>query len=260
MSPSISFNFSHLFDGIIWNTVVIPLHDVLLVESRNMEQKKVSFSALNAITGVFLWKDVVFDEQWWISLNGGAAKTALFTVYLDTDNPDKKGIFAYDVFEKKVKWWNNDFSLVAVNHEFVKGVGSKYGHRQVTLALETGLEVVVSSDPLPVADLILRPSQYLEGQEHFHTIANFMTVKFNLSPVAALEYLELNSIILISYYLSETTELANYLMIISAAGSVLLREKLDDHLKGIGLDTFFLYAGCVFFVKNKRELFSYKIV
>jgi len=83
--------------------------------------------------------------------------------------------------------------------------------------------------------------------------------RFNLLPVIALEYLEHDSIIFISFYIEEG-ELANYLLIISAGGEVLMKEKLDEHLKGIGIDTFFLLSGCVIFVKNKVELFSYKIV
>jgi len=259
LSPAIDFNFSHLFEGIIWNTVIIPSHNILLVESRNVDQKKTFFSALNALTGTFLWKDVVFDEPWWISLNAAAGRTALFTVYLSTDNPDKKGIFGYDVFDQKIVWWNNDFSLVAVGNELVKGIASKYGHRDITLALQSGLEVTSADELIPIDDAVLRPSQYIEGHEHFITIKNFLTTRFNLSPIAALEYVEHESLIFISFYEAEG-ELANYLMITSSTGFVMLTEKLDEHLKGIGLDTFFLYAGCVLFVKNKKELFSYKIV
>ncbi|MEJ7644098.1 MAG: DUF4905 domain-containing protein [Chryseolinea sp.] len=238
---------------------MIPSHHILLIECRNMAKKKVSFSALNALTGTFFWKDVVFDEPWWISLNAAAGGMALFTVYVGTDNPDKKGIFAYDVFEKKITWWNNDFSLIAVNDEFVKGVASKYGHREVMLALPSGLPVPDTTSFVLMPDPVVRPSQYAEGHEHFNTLKNFLATKFNLPVVAALEYIEHESAIFISLYVAEP-ELTNYLMILSSAGIVLREEKLDEHLKGIGLDTFFLYAGCVFFVKNKRELFSYKIV
>ncbi len=259
MSRALDFNFSHLFDGIIWNTVILPRHNILLIEARNADQKQATFSAADALTGDFLWKDVAFDEPWWISLNAAAGGTALFTVYLGTDNPDKKGIFAYDVLTQKIAWWNNDFSLTGVSDEVVKGVASKYGHREVTLALESGNEVTNRPELLPVNDTVIRPSQYIEGHEHFNTIKNFLNTRFNLSPVAALEYVEHDSLIFISLY-EGRAELANYLMIISPEGSVMLKEKLDDHLKGIGLDTFFLYAGCVLFVKNKKELFSYKIV
>jgi limonene-1,2-epoxide hydrolase len=78
-------------------------------------------------------------------------------------------------------------------------------------------------------------------------------------PVIALEYLEHDSTIFVSFYIQDG-ELANYLILISADGKLLLNEKLDEHLKGIGMGTFFVLSGCVFFVKNKVELVSYRIV
>ena len=71
--------------------------------------------------------------------------------------------------------------------------------------------------------------------------------------------MEYEDVIIISLYIQQP-ELTNYLLILSNEGELLMKEKLDEHLKGIGLDTFFIFEGCVLFAKNKRELFSYKIV
>lgn len=259
MTRSIDFNFSQLFEGIIWNTVITPSNGTLLLEVRNTETKLASFSAMKSENGAFFWKDVVFDEPWWVSLNASAGNLALFSIYLDTNNPDKKGIFAYDIGARKILWWNNDFSLIHANDHFVRGTATKYGNRDVILELENGLEVNGPNDFSPAPDIVLRPSQYTEDHAYFITVKTFLSLKFNLLPVVALEYLEYDSLIFISVYIEENG-LANYLMIMTNDGDVLIREKLDEHLKGIGLDTFFIYAGCVFFVRNKRELFSYKIV
>ena len=105
----------------------------------------------------------------------------------------------------------------------------------------------------------LRPNQFFEGHSYFETVKTFFNQKFNLLPITALEYLEYDSLIFVSCYLQEN-DLTNYLFIISADGNLLLKEKLDEHLKGIGLDTFFVLSGYVFFVKNKVELVCYKIL
>ncbi|HTE30271.1 MAG TPA: DUF4905 domain-containing protein [Chryseolinea sp.] len=259
MTRTIEYNFSHLFNGIIWNTVVTPEEGILIIEVRNKELKRVTFSALSTGLGNFLWKDIAFDEPWWISLNAAAKQTAIFTIYLENNNPDKKGIFAYDITAQKVMWWNNDFSLVAVNDRFVRGIASKYGVRELTLELGTGVETSAEKELLQSPDGVLRPFQYTEDSSHFITIKTFLSSRFNLLPVSALEYLEYDALIFLSFYVQEGG-LANYLMIISDNGDLLMKEKLDEQLKGIGLDTFFLYGDSVFFVKNKRELFSYKIV
>ena len=259
MTHRIDFNFSHVFDGIVWNTIISAEKNILVAEVRNNARKQVSFSALECSTGKFLWRDVVFDEPWWVSLGASGGDIILFTIYLETNNPDKKGVFAYHLYDRKIVWWNNDFSLVSVSDREVVGVASKYGTRTLTLNIESGDEIISSANPWGKKDEVIRPQQYLDDNAYFATVKTFLGRKFNLWPVTALEYLELGSIIFISFYIQED-ELANYLFILSDEGDLLMKEKLDERLKGIGLDTFFVLAGCVFFVKNKAELHSYKIV
>lgn len=259
MPSRIDFNFSHVFDGIVWNTIVSSEKGVLFVEVRNNEQKRVTFSALDIQTGKFLWRDILFDEPWWISLGTTSGDILVFTIYLETNNPDKKGVFAYHIYDRRIVWWNNDFSLTSVTNDQVFGVTSKYGTRSVVLDMVSGREIPSGLNNGKIADAVVRPHQYLDDNEYFATVKTFLSRKFNLTPVIALEYMEHDSIIFISFYIQDR-ELANYLLIVSADGEELMKEKLDEHLKGIGMDTFFVLSGCVFFVKNKVELFSYKIV
>jgi hypothetical protein len=106
---------------------------------------------------------------------------------------------------------------------------------------------------------VVRPHHYPDGHPYFETVKTFLNQKFNLSPTSALEYLEHDSLIFISCYLHER-ELTNYLFVCSSDGTLLLKEKLGEHLKGIGLDTFFILSGCLIFVRNKGELVSYEIL
>jgi hypothetical protein len=258
LARSVQFNFSHVFEGIIWNMLVSPGDGILILELRDSQRKKVTFSALESLSGKFIWRDKSFDEDWWISLGAVSNNVIVFTVYLETNNPDKKGAFAYHIFEDKMLWWQNDFSLISVSNGIVEGVSSKYGFRNVILDIMTGLEVPEKGTKQIITDVI-RPHQYLADHSYFNTVKIFLEQKFNLSPVKALEYLEHDSVIFISFYVQET-ELANYLIMISADGQLLVKEKLDEQLKGIGLDTFFILSGCVFFVKNRAELVSYRIV
>ncbi len=259
MSRSIVFNFSHVFEGVIWNTVVAAAKDVIILEVRHSDQKQVRFSALNYVTQEFLWKDKTFDEPWWISLSAVSDSIILFTIYIDTSNPDKKSTLAYDLFDCKLIWWNNDFSVTSVSNFQVFGISSKFGTRNVVLDLHTGKEVESPTSAYEKTQDVIRPHQYLADNSYFATVKTFFSQKFNLLPITALEYLEYESMIFISCYLQED-ELTNYLIVISGEGELLMKEKLDGHLKGIGLDTFFILSGCVFFVKNKVELVSYKIL
>jgi hypothetical protein len=259
LARSVQFNFSHVFEGVIWNTLTSPGTGILLVEVRNGEQKRVTFSALESNSGKFIWRDKSFDEPWWISLGAVSDDVVIFSIYLETNNPDKKGVFGYHIRDEKMLWWHNDFSLVSVANRTVEGVSSKYGFKNVVLDLTSGRETTEAQKEQERDDPVIRPHQYLPDHRYFETVKIFLEKKFNLSPVMALEYLEHDSIVFISFYVQEN-ELANYLFMISADGNLLMKEKLDEQLKGIGLGTFFILSGCVFFVKNKAELVSYKIV
>lgn len=260
LARSVQFNFSHVFEGVVWNMLVSsPRDGLLILEVRDKERKRVSFSAIESSTGNFIWRDKSFEESWWINLGAVSDNVVVFTVYLETNNPDKKGVFAYHIFEDRMLWWHNDFSLVSVANGIVEGISAKYGFRNTTLDIMTGQEVSGKKGEPQAHTSVIRPHQYLAEHSYFNTVRIFLEQKFNLSPLIALEYLEHDSVVFISFYVQEN-ELANYLIIISADGNLLVKEKLDEQLKGIGLDTFFILSGCVFFVKNRAELVSYKIV
>jgi hypothetical protein len=257
----LDFNFSHSFEGIVWSTLVVPDGDIILLEVRYQERKAVTFSALDYQRNTFLWRDMKLDEPWWVNLSAASQGVMLFTIYLETNNPDKKGILAYALVSQKLLWWSNDFSILRVWGDKVSGMTMKWGTKEVVLDLLTGKEIT-GERPEPgstATPKAVKPLQYIDGTPYFETVKTFLGQKLNLLPVLSLEYLEHNTLIFISYYVMEDG-LANYLLVLSGEGDLLLKEKIDSQLKGIGLDTFFILDGCVFFVKNKVELVSYKIV
>ena len=183
----------------------------------------------------------------------------LLTLYTNKNNPDNKAIVAYNVMDGELVWWNNDFSVQTLGKNSVIGFSEKYGKREQILDLLTGKTIEVKDLDFEKSRKCVAPAALSGRSPYFETVKTFLNQKFNLLPITALEYLEYDSLIFISCYLQEN-DLANYLFIMSADGNLLLKEKLDEHLKGIGLDTFFILSGCVFFVRNKVELVSYKIL
>jgi hypothetical protein len=185
----------------------------------------------------------------------------LFTLYTDTNNPDKKTLLAYDVVRNQIAWWNNGFSFSSVNAEYVMGQDSKFPGKDTFLDLFTGYPVahvefdLADSQNFPV----IRPFQYEEGSAHFDTVRQFFETRWGITPVATVEYLEFESLIIVSVFVNRE-DLANYLYALSANGEVLMKETLGENLKGVALDTFFIFSGRLIFAKNKNELISYKIV
>ncbi len=73
------------------------------------------------------------------------------------------------------------------------------------------------------------------------------------------EYLEFNDWIIVSVYVEESAKLANYLLVFSETGELVLTLKLGEKLGGLGSDTFFILSGCLFLVQNKTDLVAYRL-
>ena len=251
--------FSHQFSAPVWNMVA--LQDILILETRNATLQKVAFSALNFRKNEFLWLDQQLEESWWVSLTAVSENIVLFTIYIDRKNPDRKGTLAYALDDLRLVWWNNDFSISEVYAHAVKGQAGRYGLKHKILDIKNGEEMHSLEAMSPVVSFIQRPMQYAADSDHFNTVKTFLSEKLNLHPVSALEYLETDKNIIISCYIqiANGSELANFLIVMSRVGEVLLQVVLDQPVAGIGLDTFFLVDDLIFFIKNKTELVSYKL-
>jgi len=254
-------NFSHLFNGVVWNTVASNDEKILLVEVRKPEEKRVLFSAFNYESNTFLWRDRQLEEPWWVNASAIVQGMVFFTIYFDTNNPDKKGILAYSLNELQLVWWNNDFSVSQISVLGIRGFSGKFGMRELILDVRDGKEIQgQGAGEFPHQD-IKKPVQYVEGTQYFETVKTFLLNQLNLHAVSALEYLETSHCFLISCYISAGENLlANFLLIFSKDGKLLLKEQLGNRVSGIGLDTFFIIDGLLFFVKNKVELVSFRIL
>jgi hypothetical protein len=248
------------FPAPIWNILAHPVQSILFLELRDEQKKSVSFSALNLDTKSMLYENVVFDEPWWISHGEVVHDLLLLKIYADTNNPDKKSIVAYDFSKKEIRWWKNNYAISGVNEQFVLGYDTTSLLNFKALKLENG---EVEANPLnrePIHNFsLLKPFQYHQGTANFETVQTFLRQFHNLDPVALIEYLEYNEVIIVSCYARES-DLANYLLVIQSDGKTLVREKIGERLQGIGLDTFFILSGFLIFAKNKRVLVSYKMV
>lgn len=253
--------FSWTFEGTIWNTLLVPETKLLILEARNDTRREASFSALDFESNRFLWKDILFEEHWWIGLTAATAEVLLLHLYQGTENPDKKGLMAWHIYDQKKLWQLDNFSFTFVREGKVHGHLSEEGNKVVAVDIMTG-RISENNDveiDRPENILTLKPFLYVESSSYFDTVKSFLAEKLNVKAVAGIEYLEYDSLIFISYHVQQDG-LTNFLMVVTIDGNVVLHEILDERLKGLGVETFFILSGCLFFVRNKRELVSYRIV
>ena len=259
MSGRLRLKFSHLFPGTIWTTQSVPKSDILIIEVRDDKNFQVQFSALDFGNNKFLWEGLILKEKWWIGLTAANENTMLFHTYVNKGNPDHKNLLALNIFDKNIRWEIEEFSFFDWDETEIWGYRTKDELIQATVDIKSG--IVTQRDwtakLLPDKVAVSRPIQYFEGMSYFETVKKFVQQKTVFQPTKGVEYLEWNEWVLISFYVEDAGSLANYLLVTSKEGEVVLEVKLGEKLTGLGTDTFFMLSGCLFLVKNKSELEVY---
>ena len=250
----------HRLEGTIWKTLSDPVDHVIYLEVRNPKTRTVSFSGIDIVKNEWQFRDVSFEEKRWISLTAVSSGILLFTIYNDSQNPDKKSVLAYSIKSKAIVWWKNNFVISYVGHDYVTGVDMKFGTKETVLDIISGSPKAKDMLIPPRQNFkVIHPLLYQENNPHFETVKTFLTSKTGVSPRFSVEYCEHHALILISAFVGDG-DLANYLFVFNSEGELVLKETLGEGLKGIAHDTFFLLAGFLIFVKNKSVLVSYKVL
>jgi hypothetical protein len=243
--------------------VAVPPEKLLLVEVRDEINRRVSFSALNYGTNSFLWEDFVFDDSWWTSLLAAQGSILLIHTYTNPDNPDAKTLHALDLSTRQPLWQIKEFSFTRFIRDRVEGLLGTQDPHIVQLNIFTG-EIIEKDlkldEPVDKISEPFSPFQYLQGSSYYDSVNEFLLQYCDRKAEGTIEYLEHEGLIFISYHVRETGGLVNYLLVMNEEGKHLYHEKIDDQLKGLGVDTFFILSGCLIFVRNKRELLSYHIL
>lgn len=261
MSNEPVYLFSHHFPGTIWNMLAVQSESLIVLEVRDDVNFKTTFSLLDYERGMFAWKDVALSESWWISLGAANKNTVLLNRFLNKGgNPDHKSLMALDTRTATVRWEIEDLSFYNWNDSEILAYRTQKDLTPVKVNLQTGQVKEESWQPGPENTIVenVRPVFYTEGTPHFETIKKFVS-QTDYQITKGVEYLEFNGWIVISVYVEESAKLANYLLVFSDAGALVLTVKMGEKLAGLGTDTFFILSGCLFLVQNKTDLVAYRL-
>lgn len=255
-------NFSFSFAGSIWNTVAVPEKDQIIVEIRDDSKRQVTFSALDYKSRTLVWENLKMSERWWVNVLAAEGNVLLLQQFHGNENPDKKTLVAIDMTSHAELWRKDQFSFQSLQKGMVNGTWANPEAKPMVLDATTGDEIkeekIIVEEENEIYQAI-RPFQYLENTPYFNTVREFVAERFERTIVGAAEYMEEDGFIFISYNTKNEEGLANYLLVVATDGEVALHEKLGERLKGLGADTFFLLAGCLFYIRNKNELLSYTL-
>jgi hypothetical protein len=239
-----------------------PEKGLLIIETRDGDNFQVAFSALNIQSNQFLWRDWTLDEKWLIGLLAVNNEVLLLQRFASTGNPDKKSLIAIDIKSRRLLWEVADFSFYNWDEQTIWGIKTLGEFPQAKIDVSSGVITEMSWKELDVQTKpeFDNPVQYMVGSPHFETIKKFILMQAHQVIEMGVEYLEYNGFILTSVYFKETQGLANYLIVFNESGELVLKERLAEKVQGLGMGTFFILSGCLFFVKNRLELVAYTFI
>lgn len=245
----ISHDFTIPVEGTIWR--VLPIDGVqneIILEIRDATERSTSFAHIDTNNG-----DVIQllspQNSWWSGFEFANKDYFITHGYDDEQNPIKKGIEVIDIKFNECILLENDyeFKCIVDNKIIVEKEGTFFRFENQTLTETASLE------PDRLNTYLQAPAFYEEGSSYFETVAALLQQFLGVKPSHAIEYVELNGLIIISYYLFDQ-DLTNYICIINEDGTVLVNDLLISNVKGVGLMTFFIIQQQIGFIKNKKEL------
>jgi hypothetical protein len=208
----------------VWNLIPFSGKPWIAIEQRDEVKRIASFSVYDYEHQRFLWREIVTREKWWVNLLGITQHLVVLKVFESSENPDKTSLL------------------------FLSGEDGK------------PVDHSLHQNDWPHTNDALQPFQYLDGESEFETVKNFLKSKMEVAPRLGAEYLEYANHIIVSYYVGDPAAYVNHLVIFDSQGECLYVEEIGTNLKGIGINTFFIASGNLFFVKNRTELVTFRIV
>jgi hypothetical protein len=98
------------------------------------------------------------------------------------------------------------------------------------------------------------------NETYFKEIADYIKTITNKTLVFAIEYLENETQIILSYYTFEQLKLTNHLLVLdNKTGEFLYTDIINNDRNGIGFDTFVVVDRALIYVKNGTSLISIQL-
>lgn len=107
-----------VFDAgtLIWR-IFFTSNNHIIGETRNQEAKSTGFFCVDIHSGKHLWKNISFDEPWWIGIEAVHERWMILHGYVRPDMPEHRGIRIIDIESGKLLWRNDHLSLWFIDNE-----------------------------------------------------------------------------------------------------------------------------------------------
>lgn len=259
----------------IWR--IIPTEtDKIIIEEREPEKKQAYFNCLQKESGKNILKDFQLDEKFWVGIETVYKDVIFFHKYLKPDMPGHKGIFAFDIADKKIKWKNKDITFLFSLNDLIYSYVQKFeGRNYYALNYKTGeISEDLGTDSLKVNELREQSIQKENSKDYFfpnilfedsnkseQTKSFFQKLKNETAISGRIEFIKINSLLIFCFHGANSKDSMDiYLKAVDlSVGNYILEEKLVKETKLFLSDSFFIKGNLLFVLFGKSKLNVYEL-
>lgn len=218
-----------------------PVNNHIIGEVRDTTAKRVTFFALNAVTGSCLWRDRELHDAWWVAIERVAGDKLVLHGFSSPDMPVVRGATVVDIPRCEVTWksagWDGDESALA----------------------EAGVDL--SSGAIGEQTRFPIPCDPLGGEASGYGLASSWPIHDLPGP---LEYLECGRHAVAAGHIRKRSDPSSPLMHVlkvhqAGSGKVVYEDTLAAAAHGIVLEGFFVHAGMLYYIRERQTLCAVKL-
>jgi hypothetical protein len=260
---------------LIWRIFFAPV-DRIAGEVRDQDNKATTYFCIDAKTGKALWKNIGFDESWWIGVEAIYDKWMILHGFVRPDMPEHHGIRVIEIETGRSLWRNEDVSfwftygekLFAHKYIFEKRIGYEIDIQSGNVLQEydkdfdilQGYRQKASQQAADYNEGVIYPETFDDSDED-QTINSAVNKIISGNAIQDwTEYLFYRDVVVVSYYCksagdSEKKLLDQVLTIYGIKNDKIIHsETIVKGVQSPSSDTFFIKNDLLYFIKHKKIL------
>lgn len=226
-----------------------------------------SFYTFTAADGTLQKLELDASLNWWQGLEDAHRGLVYIHGYGDRKLGEHKGIKAVSAQDSHVQWEEKDLSFYGLGAEGLLAYPTSAPENAfVLLDFVSGKILRRDLGQQEAIDLVNKsnqsrhkactfPLRYREGEEYYEQVKQFLMAQLPCEPLGGIEYAETTGFVVCAYYeKDEADTLKSELAVFDLDGNLYLHETLGTRLKGLGSDSFFIFKGKLYFIRNRSFL------
>ncbi len=242
-------HISEKFNGTIWRIEIDEISDLLFLEIRNSDERKVSFASIDLQTGVINYSEKGETEPWLVGIEAAYDKILLLHLYQSAATPQHKGLIGLDGISGETLWSNYNYGFDFISSEGPICYDSIIQPRKLFLLDGQSGEIIepfVKQKHVEITRNINYPTSIVPEMAPNKLFPSNTVIK-------SVQCLPFNNFIIVSLHAFENGVLKHFIYVFEN-NEVFYEDILNDNILKMQPESFILFKSFLIYIKNNVEL------